>query len=351
MEEEKKPINVLEILSLIKEVWVKSIWPCKWIILILAIALAAWSYNKESSRIVIYSGGTTFMLEAESVGKSNLAGGNSMVANFMGSDKSNKNILMALFLSNKMKELTLLSSALVDGEEDLLINHYKRIHGAKLDSSGSYGFDTSFRYGKDPSKDSYLRQIASSLSASGFHAGTSEDGIFYLLFESSNEDFTLAIIENHIKIIGDYYIGKRLEKAQKVLKFSENHRNDVKKKLASTEYSLASLLDRSNGAVMNRALIDRTKLERKVGIYSAMYTSAEQTYQSARINVLKETPYIQIIDDARSPLRRSWNKPVPAAIKMFIIALVASIGVCVGIYFLRVFIKKQKTLLDNSIEV
>ena len=350
-EEEKKSLDIGKIITLVKDVWAKSVWPYKWIILVVALALGAWAYFKENNRPVTYSGGTNFMLESEDITSKSSMQGNLMISNFMGSDKSNKNILMALFLSNKMKELTLLSEAVVDGKKDLLINHYKRIHGAKPDSSGSYGFDSTFKYGLNSADDSYLRAVANSFKTPRFHAGTSEQGLFYLLYESGNEDFTLAIIKNHIKTISEYYTSKRLEKAKTVLEFSKSHRDEIKKKLASAEYGLASLMDRSNGVVMYRALTQKSKYERQVEVYNEMYLSAEVTYQSARVNVLKKTPYIQIIDDARKPLTRSVNKPIPKGITFFIVFLILGIGVCVGIYFLKDFIKKQKAEMNNTIEI
>jgi hypothetical protein len=350
MEEEKKSLDIGEILNLIKEVWSKSIWPFKWAILILALAFASWAYFKENSKPITYYGGTNFMLESEDITGQSAIEGNMMLSSFMGSNKSNKNILMALFISNKMKELTLLSKAVVDGEEDLLINHFKRINGDKPDSSGSYGFDSSFKYGESPKKDAYLRQVANSFASPQFDIGITKQGLFYLLYESKNEDFTLSIIRNHINGISEYYFSKRLEKARIVLEFSEKHRNDIKKKLASAEYGLASLMDRSNGAFMYRALSQKSKYERQVEVYNEMYLNAEITYHSAKVNMLKKTPYIQIIDDARAPLRISENKPVLKAITFFIVFFVFGIAVCVGIYFLRDFIKKQKAIYQQSTE-
>jgi len=353
MVEEKQSFDLVKIIQLRRNIWTKSIWPYKWIILIVAIGFGAWSYYKEKNQPIIYSGGTSFMLESEditsnagSVGINN----NLMLSNFIGSEKSNKTILMALFLSNKMKELTLVTSAVVDGKSDLLVNHFLRLSGIKPDSTGSYGFDSTFTYGEDPVKDSRLRQIASSFKSPDFHAGTSKEGLFYLLYKHENQDFVLTFIENHIDVISNYYIKKRLEKAEKVLEFSEKHRDDVKSKLANAEYSLAFLLDRSNGAVMHRALTDRTKLERKVEVYSEMYISAEVTYQSAKVNFLKKTPYIQIIDDARAPLERTTVRPTSKAIFSCIIVLFLGILVCVGIYFLNEFITKQKKLFADSKE-
>ena len=351
--EENQGIDIAKIINLVKQVWSKSIWPYKWLILVAAIAYAGWSYNQERKRPIIFSGGTSFMLESEDITSHVGSAGinsNLMLSNFIGNEKSNKTILMALFVSNKMKELTLLTPAKVDGKTDLLVNHFLRLQGAPKDSSGYYGFDTTFKYGEDPMKDSRLRQIANSLKSPDFHAGTSEEGLFYLLYKHRSEDFVLALIKNHIEVISNYYIKKRLEKAEKVLEFSEQHRDDVKKKLAGAEYSLAALLDRSNGAVMHRALTDRTKLERKVEVYNNMYISAEVTYQSAKVNVLKKTPYIQIIDDARAPLSSTVIKPTSAALTGFVIVLIVGIIICIALYFVMDFISKQKELLRESKE-
>lgn len=348
MEEEKSNIDIAQVLEIISKVWRQSIRKFWWIVVALALAIGSYMYVKEDSKDIVYSGGTSFILEAEDI--TSQAGGaavegNMLISNFIGSGKSNKTILMALFASNKMKELTMLSKAKVDGIEDLLVNHYLRLNGAAKDSTGSYGFDTSFKYGVDPKKDSKLRQIANQLKAPTFTAGTSEEGLFYLLYTHKNEDFTLAVIRNHIEVISNYYTSKRLEKAQKVLKFSEEHRDEIKNKLASAEYSLAALMDRSSGVVMYRALTEKMKLERKVEVYNEMYLSAEITYQAAKVNVLKKTPYIQIIDDARSPLVRSENKPLSKGITFFLVIMFLGFALLVGLYFLKDFIRNQKEAL------
>lgn len=350
MEENKANIDLGKILDIVKDVWNKSLKKFWWIVLIVSVLMAIYAYRQENNKPIVYSGGTSFILESEDI--TSQAGGTAMegnvlISNFVGSGKSNKVILMALFASNKMKELTLLSNAEVDGKEDLLVNHYIRLGGGAPDSTGSYGFDTSFKYGEDPEKDSKLRLYAESLRPPTFTAGTSEEGLFYLLFSHKNEDFTLAMIRNHIDVISNYYTSKRLEKAQNVLKFSEEHRDEIKSKLASAEYSLAALMDRSRGAVMSRAFTEKMKLERKVEVYNEMYLNAEVTYQSAKVNVLKKTPYIQIIDEARSPLRTSKNKPFVKAVIFFVVFLLLGFMILVGLYFLKNFIAQQKEALRS----
>jgi hypothetical protein len=345
MEEEKvSSFNIHSILDKIRPMVKESILPRWWLILAVSLLFGSVAYYKISQNEILYSSIVSFILEEEDIASESSSGAafsSPILMNFMQNNKSNKILLNELMVSHKIIELTLLSQAVVEGENDLLINHHLRMINPGVDDSSLYLFDTSFQYGISPNKDGRLRSISKSMKFN-FIVSLEKSGIFLSKFTYNNEEFAKAFTDNHIRVLRKYYIEKRTAQARVVLDFSEENRNKVKEKLSTAEKNLASFQDRNMGLVMHQGLLQRMRLEREVAILNEMYQVAELSYQNASINVVKHTPYIQIVDDSRYPLFKTVNKPLKFGILGAVVGFLATTGILVGFTFLNVFLQKQK---------
>lgn len=345
MEEvQENSFNIHSIVEKIVPVLKEVVLPKWWLFLLIPIILGSFFYYRVSNKTIYYSSITSFILEEEDIaseGSSAAVISSPILMNFMQNNKSNKNLLKELMVSHKIIELTLLSQATVNDKSDLLINHYLRMAEPEKTDSALFLFDTAYEYGVNVRKDGRLRRVSKTMKFD-FIVSLEKSGIFYSKFTHTNEDFAKGFTDSHIRVIRKYYTEKRTVQARIVLEFSKENRDKVKEKLSTAEKNMAAFQDRNMGLVMHQGLLQKMRLEREVSILNEMYKEAESSFQSASINVVKHTPYIQVLDDSRYPLNQTRNKPWKYAIIAAIAGFVITIGVIVGLFFVREFLKKQK---------
>ena len=145
--------NIYDLLGLIKPYWKKTRWFIP-ISLIIGVALGGFLYYKKSQEIINFYGKSTFMLSSDDVAYSPGGLGASLGIMIPGSGGGgNKTILLELLKSHRMIEKTMLSSAMVDGKKDLLINHYIELSGYRSAWKGRPDW-ANYVYPKDYKHDS-----------------------------------------------------------------------------------------------------------------------------------------------------------------------------------------------------
>ena len=351
---ENTSTNIYQVLGTVKPYFKKLRW---WIpvCLALGLALGAFLYFKKAQETVKYYGKTTFMLSSDDVssGNSGLAALGVMLP---GSDGGgNKTILLELLKSNRMMEKTLLTKALISGDSDLLINHFIELHGYRNLWKGdkkweSYKFPEKFIYNKDEERDGFLRQAALAMSVN-YTPNKTDEGIFEISFIHFNQEFAKAFLDNLIVTIIEYYTEKKTAKARVVYEYAKNRHDELYGRINGQQRNLARMQDQSSEFVFVEDKVPQVTVSRDIEATTALLQEAAKSLAAARMSLVQETPFIQVIDDVRLPLAKiEANKEKFAAIGFaagFLIPLILIVGIIVG----KDFLKKQKEEFHKTAHV
>ena len=339
--------NIYQYLELINGYWKKTKWYLP-ICIGLGILLGGFLYYKKSKEVISYYGESTFMLSSDDMGS---GGGiaESLGVMIPGSNKSsNKNILLELLKSHKMIENTLLTRAEVKGDSNLLINHFINLAGYRASWQGNkewenYTYPKNFEINKNELRDGFLRASAKELSYN-YNAKLTDGGIFKVTFFYINQEFTKGFLDNLMKTIIAHYTEKKTEKALNVYKYAKERYDKLYANLNGTQRQLARKQDKSSAFVFREDLTPQFKLSNDIEATSQLLSEATKSLEAAKMSLVQETPFIQVIDDVRLPL----SQIEPEKVKYGIIGLLAGIiipfALIVGFIIAREYMQTQKSL-------
>lgn len=351
MEEQESSGNIYEILSKVSPYWKKVRWYIP-ICLLLGLLLGGYLYYDKSKEAVNYYGKTTFMMSSDDV-----AGGNGIASSLGvmlpgGTGGGNKAILLELLQSNRMLEKTLLTKAKVNGDTNLLINHFIDLTGYRNSWKGdknweSYSYPTDYAHDSNETRDGFLRNAAK-IIAENYAAKKTDAGIFEISFFYTNKEFAKAFLDNLIITIIDYYTEKKTAKARVIYNYAKQRHDDLYAKLNGKQRSLAKTQDKTSEFVFIEDRVPQMRMNRDIEATSEMFQEASMSLEAARMSLVQETPYVQVIDDVRLPLVKIEPKPLKMGLIGFAIGLLIPLIIIIGVIIAKDFLRKQKEEFQKS---
>jgi len=343
---QEKKTNIYEIFHKVKEYWVKlRLW--FFLGLLVGGLLGGYFYYKTSKMPPQYYAKTTFMLSSDDV-----SGSGGGIAASMGimlpamSGGGNKVILLELLKSHSMVERTLLTSAVVDGDSNLLINHFIKIYGYKDAWEGdkyweNYQFKEGYEMDREERRDAFLRQAAITIEGT-YKPVKTDEGIFELVYTSGNEDFTKAFVDNLIFTLIDYYTDKKTAKARVVYEYAKRRHDELYGRINGQERSLAQMQDKTSEFMFLEDKVPQFKAQRDISLSSGLLEESAKSLAAASMSLVQETPFVQVIDDARFPLTVIEAPKLKRGLIAFLIGFLGVLGIATGIVVGLDYLKKQK---------
>ena len=196
----------------------------------------------------------------------------------------------------------------IDGKLDLLLNHYIRINSLECNEVS----DSSSKYYNDSITNVvWLRIIDRDMEVL---LQNNEANIINLSFESLNAEFAKIFTEIVIDEMSEMYIDDRTEKSRNTLNDLENRSAAIKSELTLAEDKLTKKQDENNKPKSRynfdrSGILEEGRLLREVKILNATYLESRKNIELATMNLLTETPLIQIVDNPVLPLEninRHW---------------------------------------------
>lgn len=344
-EEQGNNTNIFAALELVGYYWKKVRWFIP-VSLLIGVLIGGFLYYKKSKEVVQYYGKSTFMMSSDDMGS---GGGLSASLGIMlpGSEGvGNKIILLELLKSHKMMEKTLLSEGLVEGDTDLLVNHFIRISGYREKWKGdkkwqNYSYPKNFKYDSSELRDGFLRSAAKQMSLN-YTPEKTDAGIFEISFLHPNQDFAKAFLDNLVVAIIDYYTTKKTAKARVVYEYAKKRHDNLYGRMNGQTRSLARMQDRTSEFVFMEDKVPQIRANRDIEATSTMLQEAAKSLAASRMALVQRTPFIQVIDDVRLPLAKIEPKKekfgIIGLLGGFLGSLILIVGIIVGLDFL----KKQK---------
>ena len=244
----------------------------------------------------------SFIVEGQSEGP-NLSSISGMASQFgldlggsSSSTFSQQNVI-ELLKSRKVIESTLSKSCIVNNEEDILLNHYISINNMIEDGENISFFSSS----KDSITNIIWKEIIEFKIDLSYQ--NDEANILNLTYTSTNSEFAKNFTELLVEEISQMYSHYQTEKTRNSLKNLELRSDSIFRELKNSERNLARVKDRNLRVINASGRLDEIQYMREVQVLNAIYLELIKNTELVKMNLLNETPIIQLIDVPVLPLK------------------------------------------------
>jgi uncharacterized protein involved in exopolysaccharide biosynthesis len=310
---DKDEVSILEIIQKIKDIF--NFLLKKWVIIcIISIIGAAAGFIYVSISKPKYASTLSFVVDGKS-STSGLAG----IANMIGLGGGiNNQVFTPENIVELMKSRTLIQKALmmpqVSNPKKSLADLYVEFHDLNKKETG----DTSFQkiYFKPYLKanelslnqNKMIERIYNQLILKELEIEIKnpKNSIIYIDINTINEEFSRYFPENLINVTSEYYIESKTRKAKINYETIKQQTDSVRQELNNAISGVAVAND--NTFLLNPAYnvkrVPTAHKEVNVQANTAILTELVKNLELSRMNLLNETPVIEIIDTPVSPLKK-----------------------------------------------
>ncbi|WP_460692675.1 Wzz/FepE/Etk N-terminal domain-containing protein [Mucilaginibacter puniceus] len=259
--------------------------------------------------------------------------------------------LIELMKSRSMVERALLTNVTINGKTQTLAEYYIDFNNVRKEWRGKSDLENMhFVAGADRSKftrkqDSILGRFHESLISSNVKIGKIDKklSIISINVNSKNELFAKYFAEVLEKVVSDFYIQTRTEKAAKNVAILQHQTDSVSSALYGSISGVASSID--NTPNPNPLLVSlRVPSQRRqidVQKNTAILTQLAANLEIAKMSLLQETPLIQVIDRPILPLEKKMMGKVSGIAKGGLMAGFLIVLSLTGIYFYKRIISDE----------
>ena len=195
------------------------------------------------------------------------------------------------------------------------------------DEESEVGQDTLMKFGIE----SYLGMI---------DVGQDRQSQIYTVTVSAFEpqfaaDLCAALIEE----LDEHQRSYKTEKVKETRLFIEGRIVEVRKELEKAEEDLKVFRDRNRQIGSSPALLlEQQRLSRETAVLTGVFTTLKQQLEMTKIEEVKESAMVQVLDPPEAPLYRSS----PKRKRSVFISLMLGFGLAVGIVFVREYVSNSK---------
>jgi uncharacterized protein involved in exopolysaccharide biosynthesis len=150
-------------------------------------------------------------------------------------------------------------------------------------------------------------------------------------------DPVLAVAMNRrlIELLNDYNVNKRRSAASNERQFTATQLEQDRQELAAAERELQHFYEQNRQYTNSPQLRMReAQLQRKVDLRQQVYASISEAFEQARINEVRSTPVITVVDPPDGSARRA-NRLLPSIILGLLLATILSVGLVIILEYAR----------------
>jgi len=155
-----------------------------------------------------------------------------------------------------------------------------------------------------------------------------------------------------LAMVTEFNLSTRQSQAASERRFAEARLGESRRELRAAENALAAFLE-SNRRLENAPdlLMRRERLQRDVAEHEAVYTMLAQAYERARIDEVRDTPVITVIEGPVGSARAQSRETVIRAMLMLMLGLVLAVGFAFWRETLRVSRERQSPELGEYLRL
>lgn len=314
-----------------------------WFILLCTIIFAAAAAYYVKSYKTFYTAKAVFMTNSDS---GSPLGGIMQLAGRFGFSSGSREIdcekIVELLGTRNLVLNAMMTEKEVNGKKDLLINLY-----SEMMAGPSGNNDTLLRLNKKPIdslsyKDNIIAtRVYNQVVKKQLRSSSSKNGLVNVSFSCPDQYFATAFVNTLMDNTVDFYVRKKVEQQQFAFNYIKKQVDSLKTRLNNKEYQLSKWYDTrykglKAGSMGATEYIDRVDLDREVEILSLAYAEGLKNMELARMNLLGNTPVIQILDRPLVPLEE--QKPYLKTFLMY--------GILFGLFVSMVLLTFYKLVAD-----
>ena len=318
-EEKESKLSMKEIASMVKK-YILALWDKKWLVvaagIIGGIIGLIYAYNRKTT----YTAEYTFTIGGSSPTSGGISGLSSLLNLGSGSmDAFSGDNVLELIKSYALIEKTLLSPVEYKGDSITFIEYALICDSVRADCQKRTGkgkdsdivsvCDVEFplyqeRETFSRAQDSILKVMAGNFMKSNIVAIRKDKKLSLMIytFSHTNEEFAKEFSSAHLKEVSQFYIDTKTSLARKNIETFQEKADSVRRKLDQCFSRRASFADANRNASGQMVSVTQWKIETDIQILSNTYTEMLKNLEVLKLDLAKETPFIQVIDKARYPL-------------------------------------------------
>jgi uncharacterized protein involved in exopolysaccharide biosynthesis len=150
-------------------------------------------------------------------------------------------------------------------------------------------------------------------------------GLIALRVTAPSSALAVAINRKMLELLNEYNVERRQSRAAQERRFVEERLEEAQAALLDAENDLARFLDQ-NRAIENSPQLsaELARQSRGVELRQSIYTSLAQSLEQARINEVRTTPVITVIEPPEGWARTNESDPVRASLIAFATGLLVA---------------------------
>lgn len=294
---------------------VKKNWKLIVICFVLGTGLG-WVYDKYNYTPTRYLGFLAFNLETGQSGSD--MGGLSDLASAFGLGSGGSTSSSGLFVgenflqlvkSTPMLEKALMKEVTIKGKKTLLVNYYIEKSGIldeeweKVEKFRKIRFTTKPREQYSMDENIAMMGIVKKINEETSFDRKSPKSSFLILKSNTQDEMLSKVwLETLLSTVEEFYKYTNTKKTVEILKMAQRRADSLYNALTRTENRLAQFTDQNQQVIAQQAQVTTNRLNRNTGILNTMYFDAVRNVESIRISLIKETPFITIIEPPVLPL-------------------------------------------------
>ena len=224
---------------------------------------------------------------------------NQLGFNLGGNSKSyfSQQNVIELLKSRSIIESTLNQYSIISDFNSKFLDHYLVINDLDNDST-LLNINETYR-------DSIITEVWNQILEEKLSLTYQNDdaSIINLNYISRNPEFSKLFSEGLIQQMSDMYSEHQTEKTRFSLRNLQNRSDSVFNKLQQAERNLATIRDKNTRVITSSGRLDEIMYMREVQVLNAMYLELVKNREILKMNLLEDTPFIQIVDYPVLPLQ------------------------------------------------
>ena len=218
---------------------------------------------------------------------------------------------------------------------------YETDDGATVKGSLSEFYESR---GKTPAlrRDAAIRSLAEDLEATAVQ----KTGVVNLSVQLPQPGLALSINQRLLELLNDFNLRSRQSQAGEERRFTERRLGEVRQDLRGAEDRLQEFMQRNRDMRNSPELtFQAERLEREVMMQQQVYTTLAQAYEQAKIEEVRDTPVITIVQQPELPVR-----PDPRRLLLKgLLGLLVGAMVGAGLAFWRAYTENSETVAAGDV--
>jgi len=171
--------------------------------------------------------------------------------------------------------------------------------------------------------DETIKRLRASVTATFDH----RTNIVTITAEMPEPQLAADVLNAIVAELDKFMREKRTTNATEQRKWLEERREEVGEELRTSENTLKSFRERNRRTLDSpELLLQEQRLIRDVEIQSTLFIELTKQHELARIEEIKNTTVVNILDGARAPVRKSGPRRAANTVLMFLVSFVIAIG-------------------------